>query len=300
MTTDLPILGKPDGPFVIVPILEMDGFIDHRHHFHEITYFSSGTGTLRINGREHPIRSPQLHFIAPAPAWHGFRAAKSIRTSSMAIYPNFMGAEGSGADLFAMLAGLCDPGEPLIDLKQPAMARVEELIAIMCEEYRLQLPGHMLRIGACVQEIVVLALRERQGVHIHPSVARHQAASSGSDTPPTPTFVLERNPRISLAIQRMKDTLPRPITNADLAAVADMEQKYFIRLFTSEVGMSPQRYYLRLRLESAANYLINTDLSILELSHLFGFRHRSHFQLVFRDYFKTTPSLYRYLHRRGE
>lgn len=300
MATDLPILGKSDGSFVIVPIFEMDGFIDHRHHFHEITYFSSGTGTLRVNGREHPIRSPQLHFIASTPTWHGFRADKSIRTSSMAIYPNFMGDDGAGADLFATLARLCDPAAPLIDLKQPAMARVEELIAIMCEEYRLELPGNMLRISACVQEIVVLAMREQQGLHIHPSVARNQAAAIDAGGVLTPTFVLERNPRISLAIQRMKDTLPRPIHNADLASVADMEQKYFIRLFTSEVGMSPQRYYLRLRLESAANYLINTDLSILELSHLFGFRHRSHFQSVFREYFKTTPSLYRYLHRRGE
>jgi AraC-like DNA-binding protein len=305
METLYQTLGDPQGIFEVYPVMEFTGFPPHKHLFYEIAYFARGKGVLRYNGKDHRIQPPQLHVCPPEIAWHEIdcRGAE-VWTSSMAVYPRLLpsprdkreqavdGMERVRSPRVA-LDDLADGAKPLIKLSPPAQSRTEALIDIMCEEWRLRQTGYLLRARACVEELIVLALREREGTESSPVQAVTEAR-------PGEARGISREPRVSNAISLMKNNFHRVMSNEELAGLVGIGEKYFVRLFSREVGISPQRYYLRLRLDAAAYQLVHSRLTIQQISVMFGFTSRSHFQSQFKKQFNSSPGVYRYYRRIAE
>ncbi|MEZ6191611.1 MAG: helix-turn-helix domain-containing protein [Phycisphaerales bacterium] len=154
----------------------------------------------------------------------------------------------------------------------------------------MKLTGHVMRCRACVEELLVLALREREGAG-SPQVRAeqsHPAVQAGG---------ISREPHVSNAMALMRNNFRRVLPNEELAELVGLDAKYFIRLFRREVGLSPQRYYLRLRLEAAAHQMVHSRLSIQQIAEMFGFKSRSHFQNQFKKQFQSSPGVYRYYRR---
>ncbi len=303
MTTRHPAIGNPQGRFEAYPLLEFSSFPAHRHLFYEIAYFARGEGVLVYDGRRIKLSPPQIHLCPPRRVWHAIecRPGRSIWTSSLAIYPRLLrrpprprGTDRAAAenhDLRSMMDNLIHSADPLLPLSPAGAMHVERLWGILCEELRLTLPGHLLRCRSCVEELVVLAFREHQGITNHPVIAKPSASA------PLVDAVASREPHIANAVALMRNHFSRVIGNAELARLLDIDEKYFIRLFKREVGLTPQRYYLRLRLEAAAHQLVHSRLTVAEVAHMFGFASRSHFQHQFHRAFRSSPGLYRYYHR---
>lgn len=297
-------LGDPNGVFEVYPVMEFKGFPAHRHHFYEIAYFAKGTGRLRYNGRSLKIQPPQLHICPPHRAWHEIdcRGAE-IWTASIAVYPRLLPkgiaqAEPAreqvidSSDPGVVLEYLTVASSPLIRLSPSAAARANAIIEVMCEESRLRLAGHVMRCLACVQELLVLALREQEGTH-------HRGdRSTAGDT--DEAGGISRVPHVSNAIALMRNNFRRVLPNDELAGLVGLDAKYFARLFKREVGLTPQRYYLRLRLDAAAHQLVHSRLSIKQITAMFGFKSRSHFQNQFTRRFGSSPGVYRYYRRPAE
>lgn len=304
MPTDLRVIGSPDLLFHIQPPIMFQGFIPHTHYVYEIAYFSHGSGSLIYNGREIEMAMPQLHICPPQPAWHGFVTTEFVTTASMTIHPELLGRNtptlSNAPQPLLLLDRLAKKHDPLIKLGRAAATRVQQIIELLCEEYRLQLDGCLMRVASLVQEMLVLAVREEQGLHIHPTEDRRsRVAEDFTADKQDSNLAYDRDPRIVRALDIIRSNTQKPLDNATLAKRTSMREKYFIRLFTNEVGISPQRYFLTLRLEASAEYLVGSSLSIDEIARKFGFKHRSHFQVAFRQYFKMTPSQYQYIHRSG-
>lgn len=305
METLYQTLGDPQGIFEVYPVMEFTGFPPHKHLFYEIAYFARGKGVLRYNGTNHRIQPPQLHVCPPETAWHEIdcRGAE-VWTSSIAVYPCLLpelsdervravdGMESVRCPR-AALDDLADDTKPLIKLSLSTQSRTEALIDIMCEEWRLRQTGYLLRARACVEELIVLALRERQGIDNSPVHAI-------TETQPGELRGISREPRVSNAIALMKNNFHRVMPNEELAGLVGIGEKYFVRLFSREVGMSPQRYYLRLRLDVAAHQLVHSRLTIQQISVMFGFTSRSHFQSQFKKHFNSSPGVYRYYRQIAE
>ena len=313
MNQQIPVLGNPDDIFLIYPLMRMCTFATHRHHFYEISYFASGTGKLVLPHTEIEITTPCLHFCPPAPAWHHIEVdGNQLIATSLAVYPFMLQSltsdqpvphhhAGEIVDATQCIMDLCNAKLPIIPLTPTAARQVEELFSVMCEEYRLRLPGYIIRLRASIEQLIVIATRENQGLHVYPAV------TDTSDQAPSPTpsllpstdsqLNIERDIRIAQALRWMKTNLSTTMTNRELAESQSLTEKHFVRLFSSEVGISPQKYHLRLRLESAADNLLHTDDSINDIARKFGFSHASHFHRRFREYYGTTPSLYRYFNR---
>lgn len=222
----------------------------------------------------------------------------------MTIHPELLGGSeftlAKAPQPVRLLEDLARRPTPVVRLSQSAMMRVEQIIRLLCEEYRLQLDAYLMRVASLVQELLVLASREEQGLHIHPTESHVGAGESGSEADAAAAGASRMDPRVSKALDLIRRNAQNPIDNASLARQCGLREKYFIRTFTREVGISPQRYYLRVRLEASAQFLTNASYNIETVAHQFGFRHRSHFQTAFRQYFKMTPSQYQYIHRGGD
>ncbi|WP_432798765.1 helix-turn-helix domain-containing protein [Poriferisphaera sp. WC338] len=308
---ELLVIGSPEEVFQIYPIVEIGSFPPHRHTFYEITYFARGGGILRTPTQEIPIEPPQVHVCAMGDAWHEIICNdQGCWATSIAVYPRLLLHDGQLdkidvpehhdpviQDSFSCLQQLADLATPITTLKLPAARRIERLIMIMCEEYRLRLPGYLVRLRASIEELLIIVIREQLGVHVHPSIVEVKTDVAENSSQLGKEIQLDRDKRVASAIHLMKTNLHDVLPNQTIAEAVHLTEKHFVRLFSNEVGISPQRYHLRLRLEAAAVYLVNTEMSINEISKTFGYKHPSHFHRRFREYYGTTPSLYRYFNR---
>ncbi len=87
--------------------------------------------------------------------------------------------------------------------------------------------------------------------------------------------------------------LDRDVDLTAIAREAALSPYYFTRQFTAAVGLPPYRYLIGLRIERAAELLLETELSITQICSRVGFRSLSHFTTTFRRHTGMSPSAYR-------
>jgi len=101
------------------------------------------------------------------------------------------------------------------------------------------------------------------------------------------------DPRIDKVRKWIANHLDRRVDNGEMAKMAGMSCNGFCRLFRKEQGESPQNFVRKKRLELAGELLLQTDLTIDEISTRCGFSDRFHFSRVFRQVLNGTPAGFR-------
>ena len=89
----------------------------------------------------------------------------------------------------------------------------------------------------------------------------------------------------------------KDIRQSEIATLAGMNSASFSRFFRTMTGTTFVAHLNRLRVSSACNMLLDSDLSVLEVSSRAGFNNLSNFNRQFLASMGMTPSAYR---RRGE
>lgn len=79
----------------------------------------------------------------------------------------------------------------------------------------------------------------------------------------------------------------------DIAEEFGMSAKYFRTVFKKLYNTTPSQYIISLRLQTAVNYLIESDLSIGEIAELSGFSDVYYFSKLFKERFAFSPKEYR-------
>lgn len=109
-----------------------------------------------------------------------------------------------------------------------------------------------------------------------------------------------RTDRIKPVLEYIETHYSQGLTLDNLAAVAEMNPKYFCRVFRSLTHHSPMDYLNFYRIEQATHFLDSTDLSVTEVGNRCGFWESSYFTKVFRKYKGTTPVQYRKCSKAGK
>jgi AraC family transcriptional regulator len=94
------------------------------------------------------------------------------------------------------------------------------------------------------------------------------------------------------------ERIPEQPTLTDLADVVGVHPVHLARSFRREYGVTVARYARTLRLDWAAQRLIEGDSTLAEIAAAAGFADQSHFTRAFRNYAGVTPGRYRELLRR--
>lgn len=84
--------------------------------------------------------------------------------------------------------------------------------------------------------------------------------------------------------------------SAGLPALLSISQKsheYLCRVFRKYLDLTPTQYINDLRLNYAANFLLHSDLPILDICMTAGFDNLSHFYHLFREKYHMTPRQFR-------
>jgi AraC family transcriptional regulator len=102
---------------------------------------------------------------------------------------------------------------------------------------------------------------------------------------------------IAWQVRKVRDYIDSHITGrilvSDLCALVRLSEAYFSRSFKCTFGESPHAFVLRRRLEFAAQYMLQTDVSLCDIALRCGFADQAHFSKQFRQANGLNPSVWR-------
>ena len=98
-----------------------------------------------------------------------------------------------------------------------------------------------------------------------------------------------QNSKVLSIIELMEANLSEPLSLLEIADYAGLSRRQIERLFRQEMGRSPARYYLEIRLDRARHLLVQSSLPIVEVAVACGFVSASHFSKCYRELYARSP-----------
>jgi len=98
-----------------------------------------------------------------------------------------------------------------------------------------------------------------------------------------------QNSKVLTIIELMEANLAEPLSLIEIAAHVGLSRRQIERLFRQEMGRSPARYYLEIRLDRARHLLLQSSLPVVEVAVACGFVSASHFSKCYRELYARSP-----------
>ncbi len=95
--------------------------------------------------------------------------------------------------------------------------------------------------------------------------------------------------KVLRVIEIMEANLSDPLSLVEIARAVGLSRRQVERLFDKEMGRSPARYYLEIRLDRARHLLMQSQLPIVEIAVASGFVSASHFSKCYRELYSRSP-----------
>jgi len=149
-------------------------------------------------------------------------------------------------------------------------------VAMLAE---VETPGPVLRLklDTLLQAVLVQLICERSTVGATTPTAQHRLGPS----------------RLRRVLDFIEANLAEEIALDDLAAVAGSSRFHFSHAFRDATGCPPYRYLVNRRINGAKTLLLQSNLSLEQISARSGFKSSAQFGAMFKQIFGTTPSRFR-------
>ncbi|MBN1676821.1 MAG: AraC family transcriptional regulator [Kiritimatiellae bacterium] len=230
---------------------------------HTVVYCLTGKGVYDVTGRQWGVNPGDMFFIYPNTP-HAHTADKKDPWAFHWVH--FLGAA-------------CDP---LLDAlgvsRDRPVLRVGDdprVASSFAEIYDTLYLGHtypcLLHAAACLQQMLS-----------HLALQRNYRASRREDP-----FELDR------IIAFMRRHLAKPLAVETLAASCGLSPSHFSQQFKARTGHSPIDYFIRLKMQRAAELILTTRLKMNRIAAQLGYEDPYYFSRVFRKVMGSAPTQYR-------
>lgn len=91
-------------------------------------------------------------------------------------------------------------------------------------------------------------------------------------------------------LEYIHNNLHRPLRIQELAVTAGVSEKYFITRFRKCVGITPNQYIYRIKMNKARDYLYQNQYSVQEIASLLGYPDPFTFSKAFKKFYGIPPS----------
>ncbi len=98
---------------------------------------------------------------------------------------------------------------------------------------------------------------------------------------------------ISAVIEHMSDNLDSELNMPDMARLINLSHVGLIWKFRKFVGSTPSQYLIAMRMRTAKNLLLGSNLAIKEIAVRCGYGNPYYFSNAFSSFFGTSPSKFR-------
>ena len=103
-------------------------------------------------------------------------------------------------------------------------------------------------------------------------------------------------PAIKKVIDYIKDNIGTKLDLTVFADISGYSPNYFHRIFTKAIGITPNEYVIRIRLDKAREFLAKTNTPITEVAFKCGFENTPYFSYVFKKNLNISPGEFRKRH----
>ena len=244
----------------------------HNHSFHEVCLAYSGEGRFNLGTAQYDVVAGDLFLARPGDV----HEIESSRSSPLGIacwgftFRPVSVSSGSG-----WWSGLTRLDGPVLSRR---LGRLPSLVAALAAEAEAPQSGYQASIAALGSALVL-------------DTARAFALDEDlSVTPP----VRDRGSVAVDAMQRhLMDNLARPVTVREVAAAVHLSERHAERLFREVTGDSLMSTLRRLRLELAAQLLLDPSSTVIQVAHACGYSDVRAFSTAFRRTYGRSPGDYR-------
>jgi AraC-like DNA-binding protein len=227
----------------------------------EISWVESGSPTRYIVGQRSSEVTPGRVMVVPAHMEHRTTIQPGARAKVIALRDSVV---TEIADAMGVRTGLA----PMLTSPQ---GRLSRLCSHIFEEAMEQALGHDLAVDALTEALAVELLRGERPAEASP---RSHVADL----------------RIRRALAFVDASYAEPLSLDAIAKAAGMTRYHFGRVFEAQVGRSPYRHLVDVRIERAARLLRTGRVSVTEAALSVGFNDLGRFGRAFRARQGVTPS----------
>jgi len=276
----------PDGfPIAVERRDPQEPFGLHSHEFTEIVIITAGRG-VHVTGKEtYPLNAGDA-FVIGGLRQHDYHSMERLCLVNILFQPEKLNLRTF--DLRAL------PGYHALFTLEPAWRRRHQFNG------RLRLtPSELSVVMGFVDQLEEELVARASGfkfmatasfMQIVGYLSRCYARAKNSDA----RALL----RIGAAISHLETNYQEAIDLDQLARIARMSNRNFIRSFQAAMGSSPIAYVIQLRVNRGASLLRRTESSVTEVAFQVGFTDSNYFARQFRKLLGVTPSQYRRQHTR--
>lgn len=271
----------PDGfPISIERREPQEEFGTHSHEFAELVIVTGGKG-LHVTGNDSWELSAGDVFVISGSREHEYRDLRDLRLVNILYQPNqlkmrlmdLVSVPGYHA-LFTL--------EPHRRSRQPTKSRLHltsnELTRIIGWVDRLEAelkarePGFGFMATAVFMQII----------------GRLSRAYGRSPSPDNRALL-----RVGEALSHLEQHIQQDVDLEELARIAHMSRRSFLRVFQSATGTSPLAWLIGQRIQRACGLLRHTDKRVTEIAFEVGFNDSNYFTRQFRKTTGMSPREYR-------
>ena len=260
---------------IIDPKVIKTSYPTHNHVHHELIAVLNGSITTKSSEHSVSVHSGECLFC-PAKLIHATQNV--LGTEILSIGFTFKKSGRKADDVFTYFSELLNPNKPIVLKNQKELFdKIVKIKKVLLENQ----PLYHFEIQTLLQEIVLLLCRELN------KLSERKVKNPNLYSSNNLSFLI--NLKLNV-----------PIANLNLNTIAKelfISPRQLERLIKNIFGMSFAERRAFLRTESAKNLLIETDLSIEEISNIIGFSDKSGFYRVFTKTTGQTPASYRKQHK---
>jgi AraC-like DNA-binding protein len=276
----------PDGfPISIERREPQEDFEPHAHEFAELVIVTGGKG-LHVTGQDSWELTAGDVFVIAGPSEHEYRDLQDLRLVNLLYQPNQLKMRlldlPSVAGYHALFTlepsrRARQPAKGRLRLKGRELAQITELVDRLESELKAREPGFGFMATALFMQIIGLLSRYY-----------------GRNPSPDGRALL----RIGEALSHLERNIHQDVNLEELASIAHMSRRSFLRVFQSATGTSPIAWQIDQRLHRACGMLRHTDKRVTEIAFEVGFNDSNYFTRQFRKSTGCSPREYRM--RQGE
>ncbi len=246
-------------------------------------YHNSYQGAVVMyNGTEYPLTPDKIVMIAPNTSY------------ATRLYDHSIPETGYALNGGRVSAGLAD-----------TQMLNEQYILHLFIHFNIGMPYDNVSPGIFIYELTEhlkekLLIIKRHLNYEHARFSFHSSLAIQSlisdllaDLPVSSWDLITKDFRVLEVLGYIENNTSKDLSNSVLADMARMATNAFTRLFTEEIGMSPQKYVKKKRIDRACILLHHSDFSIDEVAVQTGFADRYHFSRIFKLVTEVSPAKYK-------
>lgn len=271
----------PDGfPISVERRDPQPAFEPHAHEFAELVIVTGGK-CLHVTGNDSWEITAGDVFVIAGPGEHEYQELVDLRLVNILYQPKQLKMRLLDLPSIAGYHALFTL-EPSRRARQPAkgrlhlggkeMAQVIELVDRLEQELKAREPGFGFMATAAFMQIIGYLSR-----------------CYGRVPSPDGKALL----RIGEALSHLERNIHRELDLDELASIAHMSRRSFLRVFQSATGTSPLAWVIEQRIHRACNLLRHSDRRITEIAFDVGFNDSNYFTRQFRKCTGLSPRDYR-------